>query len=74
MILTPKCHARIAGEGVEYIWGRSKGAYRNLALREKKGKDNFMAGVRHCMLQKVISVDRIRKFAKRAVPHCLPCY
>jgi hypothetical protein len=40
-MLTPKCHADIAGEGVEHMWACSKGAYRNLALKEKKGKENF---------------------------------
>ncbi len=35
VLLTPKCHAEIAGEGVEYIWAFNKGAYCNLALKEK---------------------------------------
>ena len=26
VMLTPKCHAEIAGEGVEYMWACSKGA------------------------------------------------
>jgi hypothetical protein len=65
-MLTPKCHAEIAGEGVEYMWACSKGAYRNLALKEKKGEENFIAGVRHCLSRQVISVERIRKFARRA--------
>ena len=38
VIMTPKCHAKLAGEGVEYMWACSKGAYRNLALKDKKGK------------------------------------
>ena len=44
VMLTPKCHAKIAGEGVEYMWACSKGAYRNLALKDKKGKENFING------------------------------
>ncbi|KAI2503159.1 hypothetical protein MHU86_11262 [Fragilaria crotonensis] len=40
VMLTPKCHAELAGEGVEYMWACSKGAYCNLALKEKKGKEN----------------------------------
>jgi hypothetical protein len=66
VMLTPKCHAEMAGEGVEYMWACSKGAYRNLTLKEKKGKENFMTGVRHCLSAQVISVQRIRKFARRA--------
>jgi hypothetical protein len=41
-MLTPKCHAEIAGEGVEYMWTCSKGAYRNLTLKEKRGKENLL--------------------------------
>ena len=66
VMLTPKCHAEIAGEGVEYMWACSKGAYRNLALKEKKGKDNFMASVRKCLSAEVLTVQRIRKFSRRA--------
>jgi hypothetical protein len=71
VMLTPKCHAEIAGEGVEYMWACSKGAYRNLTLKEKKGKENFIAGVRHCLSSQVISVQRIRKFARRARQYLL---
>ena len=66
VMLTPKCHAEIAGEGVEYMWACSKGAYRNLALKEKKGKENFMMSVRKCLSDEVLSVARIRRFARRA--------
>jgi hypothetical protein len=66
VMLTPKCHAELAGEGVEYMWACSKGAYRNLALKEKRGKENFNESVRYCLSEKVVSVERIRKFAKRA--------
>ena len=71
VMLTPKCHAEIAGEGVEYMWACSKGAYRNLTLKEKKGKENFMGSVRYCLSEKVISIKRIRKFAKRARQYLL---
>jgi hypothetical protein len=66
VMLTPKCHAEIAGEGVEYMWACSKGAYRNLALKEKKGKENLMMSVRKCLSDEVLSVARIRRFARRA--------
>jgi hypothetical protein len=66
VMLTLKCHAKIAGEGVEYMWACSKGAYCYLALKEKKEKENFIAGVRHCLSMQVISVERIRKFTRRA--------
>ena len=28
VLLTPKCHAELAGEGVEYVWGGATGEYR----------------------------------------------
>ena len=65
-LLTPKCHAELAGEGVEYLWACAKGAYRNMALCQKKGKDNFKASVHHCLSEEVITKVRIRKFARRA--------
>ena len=66
VLLTPKCHAELAGEGVEYLWACAKGAYRNMTLCQKKGKDNFKASVRHCLSEEVITKVRIRKFARRA--------
>ena len=66
MLLTPKCHAELAGEGVEYVWACAKGAYRNMSLQDKKGKDNFKASVRDCLSDEVITTVRIRKFARRA--------
>lgn len=66
VLLTPKCHAELAGEGVEYVWACSKGAYRNLSLQAKKGKDNFKASIRYCLSEEVITKVRIRRFARRA--------
>jgi hypothetical protein len=48
------------------MWACSEGAYRNLALKDNRGKENFIAGVRHCLSAQVNSVERIQKFAKRA--------
>jgi len=66
VMLTPKCHAELAGEGVEYMWACSKNAYRNLSLNKKKGKENFMASVVRCLSDEVTTVSRIRKCARRA--------
>ncbi len=38
VMLMPKCHAKITGKGVEYMWAFAKGTYQSLALKEKKGK------------------------------------
>ena len=64
--MTPKCHAELAGEGVEYVWACAKGAYRNMSLQQKKGKDNFKASVCFCLSEEVVTKVRVRKFARRA--------
>ena len=66
VLLTPKCHAELAGEGVEYVWACAKGAYRNMSLQQKKGKDNFKASVCFCLSEEVVTKVRVRKFARRA--------
>jgi hypothetical protein len=39
---TPKCHCKLAGEGIEYAWGCAKNQYRRQPLKHKKRqKDNF---------------------------------
>jgi hypothetical protein len=65
VLLTPKCHAELAGEGVEYVWACAKGTYRSMSLKQKRGKDSFKASIRFCLSEEVIKV-RIRKFARRA--------
>jgi len=34
---TPKYHAELASEGIEYSWGYSKGVYHHALLSNKKG-------------------------------------
>ncbi len=38
-----KCHPEMAGEGIEYSWGRAKSVYWRAKLADKKGKENFEA-------------------------------
>ncbi|KAI2489896.1 hypothetical protein MHU86_24684 [Fragilaria crotonensis] len=38
VLLTPKCHAELAGEGVEYIWGGAKANIDGLALLKREGR------------------------------------
>lgn len=63
---TPKCHCEIAGEGVEHSFGCAKNTYRRKKLSEKRGKQNFLNLVRQCFSRDVITVERVRKFSKRA--------
>jgi len=67
-----KCHPELAGEGIEYTWGRAKGLYRKSKLSEKKGKDNFRSLVQKCLSTKEgkelgsLTPTMIRKFSRRA--------
>ncbi len=46
VLLTPNCHAELAGKGVEYVWAcAKKGTSRSLTLKQKRGKDNFKASI-----------------------------
>jgi hypothetical protein len=62
--LTPKCHPEIAGRGIEYAWGYSKLRYRRdindgVAAHIKEN-------VKKALSRELITVNRIRKFARKA--------
>jgi hypothetical protein len=63
---TPKCHAEMAGEGIEYIWALIKNHYRRILLHKKRGKDNFLKCVRECLSKELISMRAVRLMARRA--------
>jgi hypothetical protein len=64
--LTPKFHAEIAGEGIEYSWACAKGFYRRSPLSSKKGRDKFKELVKKstCPVEQ-LPIERICKFAAR---------
>jgi rubredoxin len=65
--LTPKFHAELAGEGVEYSWAHAKAYYRRMPLSRKRGRENFKQLVRDCTCPvNVLTKERIEKFASRA--------
>jgi hypothetical protein len=65
--LTPKFHAKLAGEGVEYCWAQAKSYCRCVPVSRKRGRENFKELVRECTSsQNVITKDRVEKFAARA--------
>ena len=65
--LTPKFHAELAGEGVEYCWAQAKSYYRRVPVSRKRGRENFKALVRECTSsQNVITKGRVEKYAARA--------
>jgi hypothetical protein len=44
-----KCHPEMAGEGIEYSWGRAKLVYQRAKLADKKGTENFQGLVLRCL-------------------------
>jgi len=64
---TPKYHAELAGEGIEYSWGYSKSVYRHSPLSSKKGRQkNFELVDRCCDPVIHLKKEQVRKMAKRA--------
>ena len=64
---TPKFHAELAGEGIEYLWAYSKGYYRRCPMKEKKGRESFKKLVRKCTDPKeALTRDRAIKFSGRS--------
>ena len=64
LILTPKCHPEIAGRGIEYAWGYSKLRFRcdfNDAIAM-----HLKANVEKSLDKSVLTLNRIRKFARKA--------
>jgi len=50
---TPKCHPEVAGEGIEYGWGTSKGWFRRQPLSQKRGKNSFIVLVKSSVTREV---------------------
>jgi hypothetical protein len=69
---TPKCHPKMADEGIEYDWGCGKGVYRCLPISHKKTKQKFRESVKTCLdSANVLTVERRRLFSKRAREYML---
>ena len=66
LITTPKFHAELAGEGIEYSWGVSKCVYRTKPLDSKRGKESFKGLVQECTSRDVLTTVLVRKLSQRA--------
>jgi hypothetical protein len=63
VLLTPKFHAELAGEGVEYSWAHAKAFYRRMPLARKRGREKFKQLVKDCVCPvNVLTKERIEKF------------
>jgi hypothetical protein len=74
---TPKCHYKLAREGIEYSWGGTKNCYWTLHIRLKKSKELFKESVRKCLDQEtaaVLTKEQIRAFSPRAYQYTIAYY
>ena len=61
--MTPKGHPEIAGVGIEYSWGKAKQHYRRHNSLDPK---LFHNEVLQALSTEVLTLERVRKFARRA--------
>jgi hypothetical protein len=66
VIITPKFHAELAGEGIEYSWGVTKGVYQRKPLHSKRSKESFKGLVQQCTSRDIIPTKTVRKLSRRA--------
>jgi len=67
---TPKYHAELAGEGIEYSWGHAKGVYRRTVLSQKQGRANFNRLVEKCC----DPVEELTLKHVRSMARCMRAY
>ena len=71
---SPKCHADLAGEGIEYSWGFANNFYRRLPICEKRTKDKFKASMSKVLSTEYLKKERVRRFARRALGYLCAYY
>jgi hypothetical protein len=49
---TPKCHPKLAGEGIEYLWALAKLFYRGVRIKRKRNRNMFNRLVQECLCEK----------------------
>ncbi|KAI2488984.1 hypothetical protein MHU86_25613 [Fragilaria crotonensis] len=59
VIISPKFHAELAGEGIEYSWGVTKGLYRRKPLNSKRSKEAFKALVMECTSRDILQTATV---------------
>jgi len=64
---TPKYHCKLAGEGVEYVWGYYKPLFCRVPLASKRRKKaDFEDAVRNTVSLEMVPPSLIRHFSRRA--------
>ena len=61
MLTSPKYHCKVAGEGIEFMWGMLKRRFRSIPLKEKDTKQKFNKCVREG-IEEYIKTKNVIKF------------
>jgi hypothetical protein len=64
VLVSPKYHCELAGDGIECGWGYSKKTYRRYPLKEKRTKKQFEEKVKESL--RSVSIQTMRRFSARA--------
>jgi hypothetical protein len=65
VIMTPKAHAELAGQGIEYSWGYAKLYFRQHNTAGDKAK-KLEANIRKALSEENMTKARVRKFVRKA--------
>jgi transposase len=72
---TPKCHAELAGEGIEYSWGFSKQRFCKNPIALRRKKNDFLGLVKKCLdREESLTNKLVRKFSRRARAYMVAYY
>ena len=72
LLVSPKYHCELAGEGVEYCWGLSKRFFRNQGLEKKNTKKKFEDIVRQSI--EYVKKEHVVKFAGKCRRYMMAYY
>ena len=62
----PKFHAELAGKGIEYSWGVTKGLYRCKPLNSKGSKEAFKVLVIECTNRDILQAATVLTLSRQA--------
>ena len=68
---TPKYHAELAGEGIEYVWALSKNWFKRQPLSARKSRQQFKALVKRALSPKMVTAKTVRGCGRRARSYIL---
>jgi hypothetical protein len=71
VLSTPKYHAELAGEGVEYMWALCKNWFKRQPLNKRKSRADFKKLVETAVSNEMITPKAVRGSARRARSYIL---